>query len=178
MPGTSEATKYSPSPTPMTTGGPKRAATILSGSAEERTPSAKAPVSRFTARRDGLFQRNRIALGLRIFLHLFDEVSNDLGVRFGDKLVALRGQFALQLEIVFDNAVVDHDDASRAVAMGMRILFRGTAMRRPAGVTDAEGALQRVLVENLFKVGQLAGRATDLRGLNWLGLPTAMPAES
>jgi len=36
IPGTSEATKYSPSPTPITTGGPERAAMILSGSAEER----------------------------------------------------------------------------------------------------------------------------------------------
>ena len=32
MAGTSDATKYSPSPSPITTGGPERAATILFGS--------------------------------------------------------------------------------------------------------------------------------------------------
>src|ERR1035438_9948552 len=51
MPGTSEARKYSPSPRPRTAGGPKRAATSLSGSLAERTPMAKAPVRRRTARR-------------------------------------------------------------------------------------------------------------------------------
>src|ERR1700749_1119772 len=51
MPGTSEARKNSPSPRPRTMGGPKRAATSLSGSAAESTPMAKAPVRRRTARR-------------------------------------------------------------------------------------------------------------------------------
>ena len=36
---------------PRTTGGPKRAATSLLGSLAERTPMAKAPVRRLTARR-------------------------------------------------------------------------------------------------------------------------------
>ena len=51
MPGTSEARKNSPSPMPRTAGGPMRAATSLSGSWAERTPMAKAPVRRLTARR-------------------------------------------------------------------------------------------------------------------------------
>src|ERR1035437_499304 len=49
MPGTSEARKYSPSPTPRTAGGPKGAATSLLGSLMERTPMANAPVRRLTA---------------------------------------------------------------------------------------------------------------------------------
>ena len=38
--GMSEATKYSPSPTPTTSGGPLRAATITSGSSAEITTRA------------------------------------------------------------------------------------------------------------------------------------------
>ena len=168
MPGTSEATKDSPSPTPMTTGGPKRAATILSGSAAERTPSAKAPVRRLTARRTAASSGIGCAGGLRVLLHLLDEVGDDLGVGFGDELVALRGEFALQIEIVLDDAVVDDDDAAGAVAMGMGILFRGAAMRGPAGVADAEGAVERMLAQNLFQVGELARRAAHLeRGAGW-----------
>jgi hypothetical protein len=53
-----------------------------------------------------------------VLLHLFDEVGDDLGVGLGDELVALGGEFALQVEIVLDNAVVDDDDAAGAVAMG------------------------------------------------------------
>src|ERR1700736_4286996 len=41
----------SPSPMPMTAGGPMRAATSLLVSWAERTPMAKAPVMRLTARR-------------------------------------------------------------------------------------------------------------------------------
>ena len=51
MAGTSEATKYSLSPMPITTGGPERAATILFGSEREITASAKTPVSSLTAPR-------------------------------------------------------------------------------------------------------------------------------
>ena len=47
--GTSEATKYSPSPRPITTGGPERAATILLGSELAIIPRAKTPVRSFTA---------------------------------------------------------------------------------------------------------------------------------
>ena len=168
MPGTSEATNDSPSPTPMITGGPSRAATILSGSAADSTPSAKAPVSRFTARRTSFFQHR---YGLRpcatsaVFLHLLDQVGDDLGVGLGDKLVPLRGELALQLQIVFHNAVVNHDDAARAVAMRMGVFFGGAAVRGPARVADAERAVERVLAENLFKVAQLARRAPHLKRL-------------
>jgi hypothetical protein len=67
------------------------------------------------------------------------------------------------VQIVFDNAVVDNDDAAGAVAMRVGVLFGGPAMRGPAGVADAERAVQRILAQNLFQVGQLAGRATHLK---------------
>jgi len=92
---------------------------------------------------------------------LFDQVGDDLGVGLGDELVALRGELALELEIIFDDAVVDDDDAPGAVAMGVGIFFRGAAVRGPAGVPDAEGALDGVLEKNLFEIAQLAGSAPD-----------------
>ena len=64
---------------------------------------------------DGHFQRNRHAGGVGFLLHLLDQVGDDLGVGLGDELVALGGEFALQLQIILHNAVVDDDDAARAM---------------------------------------------------------------
>ena len=44
-------------------------------------------------------------------------VGDDLGVGFSDEDVALGGQFPFELEVVFDDAVVDDDDAAGAVAV-------------------------------------------------------------
>jgi len=68
----------SPSPTPITTGGPKRAATILSGSAAERTPAQMRRQSLHRRRRPLREQSVRLRLG--ILLHLFNQVSDDLRV--------------------------------------------------------------------------------------------------
>ncbi len=51
IPGTSEATKDSPSPTPTTAGGPLRAVTMVSGASAEITLIAYAPVNLRAARR-------------------------------------------------------------------------------------------------------------------------------
>ena len=88
-------------------------------------------------------------------------MGDDFGIGFGDELVALGGEFALQVEIVFDDAVVDDDDAAGAVAMGMGIFFGGAAVGGPAGVADAEGALEGMLAEDFFKIAEFAGGAAD-----------------
>ena len=77
---------------------------------------------------------------------------DDLGVGFGHKLVALRGEFALQLQIILDNAVMHNDDPPRAIPMRVRVLFRGPSVRGPAGVPDAEAAINGLLAQNLFQV--------------------------
>ena len=48
--GTSEATKYSPSPMPTTIGGPLRTVTSFSGSSADSSTSANSPRTRFIAR--------------------------------------------------------------------------------------------------------------------------------
>ena len=102
---------------------------------------------------DRVFEQEGSTGGGSVVLNLLDQVSDDFGVGFGDELVALRGEFALEIEVVFDDAVVDDDDAAGAVAMGMGVFFGGAAMGSPAGVADAEGAVERVVVENFFEIG-------------------------
>src|ERR1700684_2321273 len=83
MPGTSEARKYSPSPMPRTAGGPQRAATSLLGSLAERTPMAKAPVRRLTARRTASSRGMEGVLGrVRTASEVFD--SGDSEPTLGD----------------------------------------------------------------------------------------------
>ena len=127
---------------------------------------------------DGIFERDGRAGGFGVVLDLLDEVGDDLGVGFGDELVALRGEFALEVEVILDDAVVDDDDAAGAVAMGMGVFFGGAAVRGPAGVADAEGAVERMFAQDFFEVAELAGSAADFEQWRLLGLPTAMPAES
>ena len=81
MAGTSEATKYSPSPRPITTGGPERAATILLGSLREITLSANTPVNCLHGVAHGVFQ-----IAVEILLH---QVGDDFGVGLGDEACAL-----------------------------------------------------------------------------------------
>ena len=77
-------------------------------------------------------------------------------------VVPLRLQLVLQLEVVLDDAVVDDDDAAGAVAVRVRVLLGGPAVRGPAGVADAVDAVDRLDPDRVFEVRQLAGRAPQL----------------
>ncbi len=92
---------------------------------------------------------------------VFDEVGDDLGVGFGDELVALGDEGALEGEVVFDDAVVDDDEGAGAVAVGMGVLFGGAAVRGPAGVADAEGAVDGRFGDDVFEVAEFAGGAAQ-----------------
>src|SRR5208337_5695629 len=72
-------------------------------------------------------------------------------------------QLFLEREIVFDNAVVHHHNLAGAVAMGMGVFFSGAAMRGPAGVSDAVGAVERLEADDFFQIAQLAFGAADLQ---------------
>ncbi len=56
-----------------------------------------------------------------------------------------------------------HDDAASAIAVRMRILFAGAAVRGPTGVADAVGPIQRLEADHLFQIAQLALGAPDLQ---------------
>ena len=64
---------------------------------------------------------------------------------------------SLQLQIVFDDAVVDHGDFSGVGHVGMAVDVGGGSMGRPAGVPDAEGALNgSSSVDESAEIGQTA----------------------
>ena len=96
---------------------------------------------------------------------LLDQVGDDFGVGFGGELVAFRDQFLLEREIVFDDAVVDDDDGSAAVAVGMGVFFGGAAVGGPASVSDAVGAVERLLADDFFEVAEFALGAADLKSV-------------
>ena len=64
-------------------------------------------------------------------------------------------------KVILDDAVVDHHDVARAIAVRVRILFGGTSVRGPARVADAEGAFDRSGADGLFQVAQFAGGAAN-----------------
>src|SRR5215469_956580 len=92
-------------------------------------------------------------------------MGDDLGVRFGGEFVTFFDQLALQGKIVFDDTVVNHNNAAGAVAMGMSILFTGAAVSGPAGVPDAVGPVERLGADDLFQVPQLAFGAAHLEAV-------------
>src|SRR3546814_4241768 len=62
------------------------------------------------------------------------------------------------------------DDGDPAGGVGVRVVLARPAMRRPASMADADGAVDRVLVEHRREIGELAlgpaafDRAVDQRG--------------
>jgi hypothetical protein len=94
---------------------------------------------------------------------LFDQVGDDLGVRFGDELMILLPQIVFQIEIVLDDAVMNHDHPGGAVAMRVGVFFSGPAVRSPARMAHAVGAVERLLAQHIFKIAQLALGALNLQ---------------
>ena len=90
---------------------------------------------------------------------VLDEVGHDLGVGLAEELVSARHQLGAQLAIVLDDAVVDDVNAAGAILVRMRVLERRTSVRRPARVSDADGAGRGSLRLDL------AGEVSDLVGV-------------
>ena len=150
MAGTSEATKYSPSPSPMTTGGPGTRGHDLvrigAGNHAQRE-YARQFLHGFA---DGVLQ---IA-----FVILFHQMRDHFGVRLGDELVPFELELMLQLQIILDDAVVHHDDVAGAIPVRVRVLFGGTPVRGPARVADAVRPIQRIHADRVFQISQFARR--------------------
>src|SRR2546423_11604398 len=94
---------------------------------------------------------------------LFDQVRNDFGIGLGYEAMIFFPQIVLQFQIVLDDAVMNDDDAATAIAMRVRVFFRGTAVRGPTGVTNAVGTIDRVVSQDLFEVAQLAFGSANLQ---------------
>ena len=98
----------------------------------------------------------------RIFHFAFDEMSDDLGIRFRDEPMALPLKLALQIEVVLDDAVVHDHDLPAAVAVRVRILFCRTTVRGPSCMADTVVAGNRLGIDRVRKTRQLAGRPAQL----------------
>ena len=128
--GTSEATKTSSSEIPKTRGGPLRAAMIVLGQSARDHADCIASAQ--------LLQRCGHRFGKGFARHQrFHQMRNNLGVGLGDKPVIAFLQPGLQLEIIFDDPVMNHHDLPAAVTVRVCILFCWAAMRCPTGVADS-----------------------------------------
>ncbi len=94
---------------------------------------------------------------------LFDlfghQVRHDLRIGFAFERVPELFEALLELKMVFDDAVVDHRDAVHFVGVG--IFFRRPSMGRPAGVSDADRALERFFRQRLVQISQFADCAPN-----------------
>ena len=111
------------------------------------------------AQREGAFQALQHGvdgvLGRLAALQLARHQMGDrlrVGLAFEDD--ALGFQLGAQLAVVLDDAVVDDRQPRRRMRMGIGLCRR--AMGRPAGVADADRALQRMVGEPCCEVDQLA----------------------
>ena len=93
---------------------------------------------------------------------LLEQVRDDLGIGFRDERVPELLQLVLQVQVVLDDAVVHDDDLAGAVLVRMGVLLRGPAVRGPARVADAVDSLERLRVDGLLEVHELARAAPSL----------------
>ena len=83
-----------------------------------------------------------------------DQMQHDLGIGFGLEDRPLLFEPFAQFAKILDDAVVDHGDAIGGVRM--RVVLGRLAVGGPAGVPDADMAVERFGIEALFQVFQLA----------------------
>ena len=87
---------------------------------------------------------------------LLEQVGDDLGVGLGPEDVPLGPQPLLQVQVVFDDPVVDDDDPAGAVLVGMGVLLARTAVGGPAGVAEPGGRRDRGFGQPDFELPDLA----------------------
>ena len=75
-------------------------------------------------------------------------MSQDFGIRLGAEHVTARQQARAQLDIVLDDAVVDHRQLPAAIGVRMRVHVIRHAVGRPARVPDAERTVRRISIQH------------------------------
>ena len=93
-------------------------------------------------------------------------MDDDLCVSLAFKVIALLCQLLPQLQVIFDNAIVNDSKFSVVAGMGMGVDVRWRAVGCPAGVADAGGARKKRAVRRLFtQTGNAAHDLADGDGL-------------
>ncbi len=99
---------------------------------------------------------------VRGFLQMFmDQMGNDFGIGIRGERVSRCAKPVAYRFVVFDDAVMHHGDAG--ADMGMRILFRGFAVRGPARMGNARIPGQLFALGGSGKFGNPAGTAQALQ---------------
>src|SRR5487761_383258 len=93
----------------------------------------------------------------------FDKVSQHFRVRLAKECVAFSRQALLQPLVIFNDAIVNQKNLSRAIGMRVGVAFRGFAMRRPTGVGDAYQAIGQIPLHHDFELGNLAHGLGEIR---------------
>ncbi len=109
----------------------------------------------------GFRERGTVAagmLGVDLFVMVADEMRENFRVRLRRELVSLGQQAFLQKLVVLDNAVVDEGNLAGLVEVRVGIGIGRRAVRRPAGMADAD-----VAFGGLF--GKEGGQIIDAAGL-------------
>src|SRR6266852_859334 len=96
----------------------------------------------------------------KIFL---DQMGNHFGISFGGKAMAFFNELSLQRNVILDNAIVNYDDSSGAVAMRVSVFFSGTPVRGPASVANPIRTVERLEANDLFQIPQLALSPANLQ---------------
>ena len=96
----------------------------------------------------------------------FNQVRDNLRICSRAEGMTLGGETASQFQMVFDDAVMHHDEVSRAIAMRMSILFACRAVSGPTRMSDAAHRsvrLDRRVLKLFLKPANPANRAHNLR---------------
>ncbi len=101
------------------------------------------------------------------------QMRDDFGIGLALEGPTARGQFVAQRLEILDNAIVDQSDFARG--MRMRVARRRRAMRRPAGMRDADIARRIVGFQHFTR---LASLPSARRRTSWPPDTVQTPAES
>ena len=99
----------------------------------------------------------------RLEVTFLNQVRNDFRVRLGRELVPFTDQLLFKRQVVLNNSVVHDYDLAGAIAMGVRIFFRRTAMSCPTRVPDTVSPVERLQADYFLQIAQLAFRSPDLQ---------------
>src|SRR5262250_119985 len=89
-------------------------------------------------------------------------MSNNFRVSLSGELMILLAQLVFELQVVFNDAVVDHHHAPGAIAMWVSVFLGRAAMRRPTRVPQTVRAVEGLLAKRLFEIAELAFCAANL----------------
>ena len=111
---------------------------------DERERPAQAPKRRM----------NRVVRRFALGEFVLDDEGGNLGIGLGLKRIALGGELLAQRPEILDDPVMDDREPRRGMRMG--VVLRGLAVRRPAGVADADRAAERRCGKFRLEVLELA----------------------